>query len=43
VDALAVAVSVLLAGIIELAASAGVSLLAYGWFYGALLRGMGAV
>ncbi len=37
VDALAVAVSVLLAGIAELAASAGVSLLARGWFYGALL------
>jgi len=37
VDALAVAVSVLLAGITELAASAGVSLLAHGWFYGALL------
>jgi len=37
VDALAVGLSVLLAGLTELAASLGVDVLGRGWFYGALL------
>jgi hypothetical protein len=37
VDPLAIALSILLAGVFELIASFGVGILGYGWFFGALL------